>query len=265
MKRCVENLNISGVCTLLFAAAVLSGCAAGSVLRRHRQDPQFAALAMHSMLDRWDQWRSMSAKAKLKINVSDTKVRAKGHVFFLAGERYEVGFVKPYDRFLGNFYVTPNQFVYWDLNVSPLVFGPYDSLSLSRLIPAAVPNWDPRDLLPFPVSGRVAGFQQDSVWRGENAWYVSGLSHQTRHTLRLSADDGRIIEEIVERSKHDVLIKTYSRYSQFHNWPVARRVTCTDVYGQCTFTWTLSGIALDADAFRPDLFLADTSKPGTIP
>lgn len=265
MRRCVRNLNLSISLIFLLAALLLSGCTAGGVLRLHRQDPQFTALALHSVLDRWDQWRSMTAQVKLKINVPDAKVRAKGHVIFLTGERYEVGFVKPYDRFIGNFYVTPQQFVYWDLKVSPLVFGLDDSLSLSRMIPATVPNWDPRDLLPFPVSGRVGGFQPDSGWRRDNACYVSGLSNGARHTLKISADDGRIIEEIIERKNRDAIVKTYSKYLQRRNWPLARRVTCADPASQSTFTWTLSDIALDAEEFRPALFLADTSNTGIIP
>ena len=264
MRRCVRNLNLSTSLILLIAALLLSGCTAGSVLRQHRENPQFSALALHSALDRSDQWRSMTAKVKLKINVPDAKVRAKGHVIFLNGERYEVGFVKPYDRFIGNFYITPQQFVYWDLKVSPMVFGLDDTLSLSRMIPAAVPNWDPRDLLPFPVSGRVSGFQPDSSWRLDNAWYVSGLSDGARHTLQISAD-GYIVEEIVERTNRDVIIKTYSKYLQRHNWPLARRVTCSDPATQSTFIWTLSDFALDAEEFRPALFLADTSNTGIIP
>jgi hypothetical protein len=265
MRRCVRSSNSSLVLILLLAAALLYGCAAGGVLKAHQQNPRFAALVLHSALDRWEQWRSLSAQVKLKINTPDAKARAKGHVLFLAGERYEVGFVKPYDRFIGNFYVTPQQFVYWDLKVTPMVYGLYDSLSLSNLIPATVPNWDPRDLLPFPVSGRSGGFQPDSVWRRDKAWYVSGLCGGARHTLQISAADGRIIEEVVARTNRDVIVKTYSRYSQSHNWPIARRVTCTDPARQSTFTWTLSGIALDAREFRPDLFLADTSNSGITP
>jgi hypothetical protein len=265
MKHCAARLS-HRLCLLLAVTGLFfSGCAARTALRAYRESPRLAALALHAALDRSEGWRSLSARARLKIAVPGTRARAKGHLMFLAGERYEVGFVKPYDRFIGNFYVTPAQFVYWDLRVSPTVYGSTDTLTLSRLIPAAVPNWDPRDLLPFPISGRTGGFQADTSWRRERTIYVSGRSDGARHTLVLSAGDGRVLEESIERDGRDRMIKRFSKTAQIHSWPVARRVVCSDSSGQSTFVWTLSGIALDADDFRPDRLAADTSKLGASP
>lgn len=264
MKHCGRSSSFNLLVFVGIAALLLSGCAASDVLRSRRENPQFAAIVLHSTLDRWEQWRSLSARVKLKIRTSDANVRAHGHIIYLSGERYEVGFIKPYDRFVGNFYVTPEQFIYWDLKISPDVYGRNDSLLLSRLIPADVPDWNPRDLLPFPISGRSDGFQPDSIWESENGLLVSGLCGGAKHTLRISAN-GEIIQEIVERANYDPVVKEYSRYAHIHDWPIARRVTCMDITGTSLFTWTLSGIALDAVMFQPDIFMADTSNSGITP
>jgi len=265
MKNCVARSSRKLGVVLVLAGALLSGCAARSVLGTYRQSPQLATLALHAALDRSEAWRSLSASVQLKIVVPGTHVRAKGHVLFLAGERFEVGFVKPFDRFIGNFYVTPTQFVYWDLKVSPTVYGSTDTLTLSQLIPVVVPNWEPRDLLPFPVSGRTGGFQMDSSWRSGTTIYVSGRSDGARHTLALSAADGRVLEESIERAGRDLMVKRFSKPAQIRFWPVARRVVCSDSSGQSTFTWTLSGIALDAVDFQPDRLAEDSSNTGTNP
>jgi hypothetical protein len=250
---------------LVLAAALLSGCAARSVLGTYRRSPQLATLALHAALDRSEAWRSLSARVQLKMVVPGTRLRAKGHVLFLAGERFEVGFVRPFDRLIGNFYVTPTQFVYWDVNISPKVYTTADTLTLSRFIAADVPNWEPRDLLPFPVSARTGGFQMDSSWSRGTTIYVSGMSDGARHTLALSADDGRVLEESIEREGRDLMIKRFSKPAQIRLWPVARRVVCSDSSGQSVFTWTLSGIALDAADFQPDRWAADSSNTGTNP
>jgi hypothetical protein len=265
MKSCATRSSHRTLILLWLAAALLSGCAASGVLSRYAQSRNFASLALHSVLDRSEEWRSLSARVRLKMRVPGARANAIGHLMFLAGERFEVGFVKPYDRFLGNFYVTPTQFVYWDLNVSPSVFGSADTLTLSRLIPADVPNWDPRDLLPFPVSGRTGGFQTDSIWRRGTVIYVSGRSGGARHTLMLSTDDGRVLEESVERAGRDSMVKRFSQYAQARFWPIARRVVCSDSSGLSEFTWTLSGIALDADDFQPARLAADSGNAGTSP
>jgi hypothetical protein len=250
---------------LALAGALLSGCAARTALSPYRQSPQLATLALHAVLDRSEAWRSLSARVHLKVTVPGTRLRAKGHVLFLAGERFEVGFVRPYDRFIGNFYVTPSQFVYWDLNVSPTVYGSTDTLTLSRLIPADVPNWEPRDLLPFPISGRTGGFQPDSSWRRGTMIYVAGRSDGARHTLALSADDGRVLEEVIERAGRDVMVKRFSKFAQIRGWPLARHVVCSDSSGESAFNWALSGISLDAADFQPDRLAADSSNTGANP
>jgi hypothetical protein len=258
-------LNGKTILLLALAGWVCSGCAARSVLSPYRQSPQLASLSLHAVLDRSQEWRSLSALTHLRISVPGTSLRARGHLLFLAGERYEVGFVKPYNRFIGNFYVTPAQFVYWDLKVSPTVYDSTDTLTLSRLIPAAVPDWEPRDLLPFPVSGRTGGFQADSIWRRGDVICVVGHSDGGRHRLTLSADDGRVLEESVERPGRDLMIKRFSKPVQIRSWPLARRVVCSDSTGRSRFVWTLSEIALDSDDFRPDQLATDTSNTGANP
>jgi len=265
MKNCVERSSRRLCLLLVLAGLLLSGCAAHRVLGPYRESPQLVSLALHAALDRSEAWCSLSARAHLKMILPGTRVRANGHLMFLAGERFEVGFVKPYDRFIGNFYVTPTQFVYWDLKVSPTVYGSTDTLTLSQLIPVVVPNWEPRDLLPFPVSGRTGGFQADSIWRRGTAIYVSGRSDGARHTLTLSADDGRVLEESIERAGRDLMVKHFSKHKQIRSWPLARRVVCSDSSGQSAFIWTLSGIALDADDFQPDRLAADSSNTGASP
>ena len=186
---------------------------------------------------------------KLKIRVDNESVVARGHLLYMLGERYEIGFTKPYNRFLGNFYVTPEQVLYWDTHASPRVFSLKDTVALGQLIPLDLPDWDPRDMLPFPVSGRTGGFQTDSVWTEGRQTRVRGSSDNVAYVLTLSGARRVMTEERLYRTGRDLLIKRYDRVRRIHGWPVATRVTCSNEDGSIRFTWSLGRVSLDAEEY----------------
>ena len=51
------------------------------------------------------------------------------------------------------------QLMYWGNGRTKMYYSASDTIHISELIPMAFPDWDPRDLLPFPISSRTAGFQ----------------------------------------------------------------------------------------------------------
>lgn len=211
-----------------------------------------AATVLNSYLGRGEGWRSLSATMKLAIRLEqdDVDVAAKGHLMYLIGERYEVGFSKPYNRFLGNFYITPAQFVYWDANNQPAIFGLQDTVMLAALMPLGLPNWDPRDLLPFPVSGRTSGFRTDSLWTERNRTYMRGEAEGAVHLLELDLGSGVLVAERVDRPGRDPILKSYRRTRRPQGWPVPTRVTVSDPAGRARLTWSLSRIQLDADDYH---------------
>lgn len=249
------KISVGSWATKLLAAAlalqmIIAGCTASSRLQRPVNDQALATDALHRYLDRWVGWKSLTASVRLTVSTADTTVAAKGHIMYLMGERFELGFVKPYDRFLGNFYVTPTQFIYWDVGSTPHTFSPQDTVSLAQLVPIAVPNWDPRDLLPFPVSGRSGGFQPDSMWSEGKSLIISGIGDDAAYRLYVSKNSGQIEREWVTRAGHDPMLKKYTRTRIMHDWLVPTRVTCSDTSGEFALSWALSGIALDAEPFR---------------
>lgn len=250
---------------LVSAGLLLAGCAATGVLRPYRESPHIVDLALRSVLDRSDMWRSLSAQLKVKIRARDVQMRAKGHILFLSGERYELGFSKPYDRYIGTLYITPEQFVHWDLAVSAKVYPSTDTLRISRIIAADLPNWDPRDLLPFPVSGRTGGFQTDSTWRQDKFLFISGQGDGAGRTLKIAGDDGRILEEVIDRPDRDRMIKRFSRHVIARSWPVARIIECQDAERSMVLKWSLSNIELSGGEFVPASIISDTSKSEPTP
>jgi uncharacterized protein YneR len=206
--------------------------------------------ALHTALDRYGDWISLSAGVKLRIRSQGEKIVARGHVLYIAGERYEIGFQKPYNQFIGTFYITPTQLSYFDTHDFPKTFNPEDSVDLSQLIPLVLPNWDPRDLLPFPVSGRTNGFQTDSIVTENGHSLVYGASQDVTYALTLDKENGAVAQELVQRGGRDLMFKRYDKFKMLHGWPVATRVVCTDKTGSVSFTWSLSGIQLRARDFH---------------
>ena len=233
-------------------AVLLGGCSAQSVLRKKNSPPVTADLALHQSLDRFDHWTSLFARLKLSVSVHDTNFVALGHVMYLAGERYEVGFEKPYSRYLGTFYVAPNQFIYFDTHSIPTTYALKDTVSLSRLIPMGVPNWDPRDILPFPVSGRTSGFQVDSTRMDKDLSWVYGNGDRISYALAMSTRTGNVVQEMVQRAGRDLMLKKYERIKIIRGWPVATRVTCSNQAGDVHLTWGLSGVQLEAPELHPN-------------
>jgi hypothetical protein len=205
--------------------------------------------ALHAYLDRVDAWRSLGATMKLKIRIDNESVVACGHLMYLLGERYEIGFTKPYNRFLGNFYVTPEQLLYWDTHAAPHAFTLQDTVALGQLIALDLPNWDPRDMLPFPISGRSGGFQTDSAWTEGRTSRVRGYSGNVTYVLSLAGAHGVLTEERLYRAGRDPLIKRFDRVRWIHGWPVATRATCSNESGTVRFTWSLGRVSLDSEEY----------------
>lgn len=236
---------------LLIVAILALGCASAS--RWTARYPQVMdASALEGFLGRWDSWSSLGARVKFKAVIGDSTFRARGHLLYLIGERYEVGFAKPYNQLLGNLYVTPTQIVYWDAAGKPHVFSVDESASLDELLPLNLPNWNPRDLLPFPVSGRTSGFQVDSLWQSGGRAHVLGHSDDAEYRLTVLDAAGTVGEERVIRRERDPIIKEYRRTRLMKGWPLSSRVTCSDTSGTVSITWYLGGIVLDAAHREPN-------------
>jgi hypothetical protein len=253
-------LRIKYVGAALLIALVLSGCGAQNALRKKPTQPLSPEAALHISLDRFEHWTSLFASLKLRFAIHDTTFTARGHLMYLAGERYEVGFEKPYNRFIGTFYVTPSQLIYFDTHSIPTTYTLQDTVMLSRMIPMGVPNWDPRDILPFPVSGRSSGFQTDSVQtEADGRALVYGNGDDVSYVLTLDTQKGTVSNEQVQRGGRDLLLKKYERIKTVQGWPVATRVTCSNPTGDVTFTWSFSDIQLKAPDARPQQSIS-TSK-----
>ena len=244
---------------------LIMGCTASSQFRRPESDASLGTEVLHRYLDRWVGWKSLTANVKITVSTTDTTVSAKGHIIYLLGERFELGFVKPYNRFLGNFYVTPQQLVYWDIGATPHVFTADDSVSLPELLPISVPDWDPRDLLPFPISGRTGGFQPDSIWNDTRRLLISGASDGVAHRLEVSQSDGLIKSEWVARAESDPMLKKYSKHHLFQGWPIATRVICTDESGEFAVSWVISNIELDAEPYHLPLDSVSSRTMDSLP
>ncbi len=265
MNRFVRSWPVSLVAVLAVLQCFLLGCAAGSKFQRPVDDQALATDALHRYLDRWVGWRSLTASVRLTVSTGDTTVTAKGHILYLLGERFELGFVKPYNRFLGNFYVTPTQFVYWDVGSTPHAFTPQDTVSIAELISIPVPNWDPRDLLPFPVSGRSGGFQPDSMHTEGDFLALYGVGDDAAYRLYISKATGRIEQEWVSRAGHEPMLKKYGKTRTLNGWPVTVRVTCADESGEFAMDWSLKGVALEAEPYHLPSDSTSTRTIGSMP
>jgi hypothetical protein len=216
-------------------------------------------------LDRAQAWRSFSSAVKLKITVGDTSASAPGHLIYGGGEQYDIGFKQPYDRLLGTFFITPSQVIYWDVNRSPRSFSNSDSFHMSDLVPINLPAWNPRDLMPFPISARTGGFQTDSIWFVGHSARASGSCDAVSSELVLGGPHGAVSREIVRRAGCEPVIKEYWRFRNIKGWPVATRVSCSNESGTVKLSWVLGGIELDADPIQPEKYLSQSSKSETTP
>jgi hypothetical protein len=245
VKRLVKLVLSVGIMAL-----GLWGCAAHQVLRPQLNVPLTASDVLDPYLMRWEGWRSASSDLKLRVAVGDTNFSARGHLMYLAGERYEIGFVKPFNRFLGTFYVTPSEVIYWDVHAYPKTYSLKDTVRLGDLIPIGVPNWDPRDILPFPMSGRSGGFQPDSFRTTKGGAEVIGSGDDVAYRFSFSGSQHFLSEEVIQRTGRDPVYKKYEKIRELKGWPVATRVTVTDRSGQVSFRWSLSKVALDGAEYE---------------
>jgi hypothetical protein len=240
----------------VIAAAAVCGCAGGRAVRVGSAASLSPADAVRRALDRWERWGSLSARVTFTVTTGDTTFKARGHLFYLLGERYEIGFVRPFDRILGTLYVTPERMIHWGSAGKPKSFGAADTVSLAELVPMTLPNWDPRDVLPLPVSGRVGGFQLDSAWTADGLSHVAGTAVGAAHVLTIGGTTNDVVGETVRRVGREPVIKTYARIRSLDGWPIATRVACSDTSGTFKLTWTLKGLLLDA---------AEPSPPSSAP
>jgi hypothetical protein len=261
MKICGRNWRVNRAAWFILGFLFLiNGCATQRALWQGERNAPVTAATLHPWLDRGTAWRSLSSEIKLKISAHDSSFSAKGHLLYLAGESYEIGFVKPYNRILGTFYFTPTQFLYWDVHGFPKVYTARDTVKLSDLIPLGLPNWDPRDLLPFPLSGRSGGFQPDSVWTDHGQTRIMGRTDESIYTLVFDAD-GKLSEEVALRHGRDPVYKRYQSIRTLKGWPISTKVTCRDAASQILFKWYLSGIQLETAEFQPTTNLSPPSNP----
>lgn len=260
MKKPVLKIILLG---LLLSG--LSGCASSYYLRQPGVTDWTVAQVLHRSLDRWVAWQSLYAEFKLTVSVGDTTASARGHIIYLMGERIEFGFRKPWNKFVGNFYVLPDRSMYWGTTVSPIVYGLDAPVTLEGLLPFPLADWDPRDVLPFPVSGRTAGLQPDSAWYEQGNWNVRAASAGVHHWLVLDTKNGDIDAEVVRRDGRDAVYKTYAGIKHVDGWSLPRTVTCGDSSGRFRLTWSLKSVRLKAQPFAVadtiDTFATPTTTP----
>lgn len=204
---------------------------------------------LHRILDRTEAWRSLHAEFKVKVSIGDTTVVAKGRISYLAGERMEIAFRKPWNRFFGSFYFMPGTMIYWDDNISQMVLDSAAELDLASVIPLPFPDWDVRDMLPLVMSGREAGFMPDTVYIDDGNSRVSGSSGIVRHDLWLDDRIGGVTRECVQRVGRAAICKEYRKAKRIKGWMIPTRVVCTGADGRFSVDWSVSQIDLEAHEF----------------
>jgi hypothetical protein len=258
-------LSAKAILLLVLGASILNGCTAGARLAKPSGEKWKPEEVVARYLDRWTAWTSLKTGIRVSIVTGDSSFAARGHLFYLLGERYEIGFSPPYNRILGNLYLTPEQVIYWDLQISPRVFNAQDTVVLSDILPIRIPNWDPRDMLPFPVSGRSGGFQTDSIWQSGDYWLIRGNSTNAVYILTIAPDDGVIQHESVWRVGRDPIVKSYTHNRSLNGWPISKVVTCRDTSSSFELTWSLRGTSLDAVPFHARTEAIKPLDAGTSP
>jgi hypothetical protein len=252
---------IRSLLLLTLIAWTVGGCATTYYRRIAGVNDWTAAQVMHRTLDRWVAWHSFATQFRLSVERGTDRVAARGHLIYLLGERIEFGFRKPWDRFIGTFYVIPDRTLYWGTSPLPQVYGLTEHVRLADILAYPFPDWDPRDFLPLPVSGRTGGLQPDSVWNDGAVTVVHGRADSVEYELRLSLVRGVVFAETVRRAGRDPLFKHYSDFKTMKGWAMPRRVVCTDSLGTFALSWSLSGLDLEAQ----DYMLEDTIQTFSPP
>ncbi|MBU0692117.1 hypothetical protein KKH18_09945 [bacterium] len=234
----------------LLLCLLLAGCMSPYKRVSTHEEPMADAQLLSRFLDRSGSWESFSCRVKVRLEIGDTTVSAKGTLLYMSPEKYSLSFVKPYHQVIGDIYVTASQLLYWGNGKTKYYYSAVDTVHIPELIPMAFPDWDPRDLLPFPVSGRTAGFQviseqQDSI--GQH--WIHGDCGSARHDLRVDPFTGVIRFEQVVRNATDPVRKFYDKYYSIQGWPIPARVTCEDTSGRVRMTWSISQIDLKSPDF----------------
>jgi hypothetical protein len=230
----------------------LIGCSSSNQLIKSGDYPVTNQEILSRYLDRSGGWQSFSSRVKMKLEIGDSSFAAKGILFYISPEKYSLSFGSPYNQVLGDVYVTPEQLLYWGNGKSQVIFTASDTVHIAELMPFALPDWDPRDLLPFPVSGRISGFQvtsedKDSLGRP----WLHGECGPAQHDLMLNPETGTIVEESVSRNGADTVHKVYKRNRVINGWPIPARVICSDSSGRIRLTWVLSDIDLKGSEYKP--------------
>ena len=229
----------------LLCCLALVGCSGSYHLIRQGDKPSASTEILSRYLDRSGGWESFSSHVKVKVEIGDSSFSAKGILFYTSPEKYSLSFSRPYNQVLGDVYVTPDQLLYWGNGRSQMIFSASDTVHTPELLFMALPDWDPRDLLPFPISGRTTGFQvvgENSDSLGHR--WVLGECGPAKHELMLDSGRGTISDEFVTRHGTESVRKHYERIYSVRGWPISTRVICSSASGDIRLTWALSKLVL---------------------
>jgi hypothetical protein len=232
---------------LVAALALGSGCASRAVLQMPSAPQGSVEPILHGFLDRSDKWLSLGARVKLKLTIRGEKGKARGYVLYIGGERYKVGFADPYRHLLGDFYVTPTEVIYWDARGVARTLTIRDTTRLENLIPLSLPNWDPRDLLPFVSGGRTGGLQVDSMQRQGDEISAYASDELSSHVFVMDQRTSSPKQEWIRRPGRELMIKRFSKISRQNGWPIPTRIICSDSLNTTTLEWTLSDLVLRSE------------------
>jgi hypothetical protein len=234
----------------LLCCVLLIGCSSSYRVRTSGDQSVSTQEILSRYLDRSGSWQSFSSQVKMKVEIGDSSFSAKGILFYTSPEKYSLSFGSPYNQVLGDIYVTPEQLLYWGNGRSQMVFLTSDTVHIQELIPFTLPDWDPRDLLPFPICGRTAGFQviKEATDSLGQRW-VHGECGSALHDVLIDSEMGTIMKEIVARHGTDAVYKSYKRNRSINGWPVSTRTICTDASRRVRLTWVLSDIVLKGAEF----------------
>jgi len=224
----------------------LNGCASRAVLRAPEGNRWRAEEILHLHLDRSFAWESLFAAVKVTIELNESRWSAAGSFQYLQGERIGLQFRQPYRSVLGDIFLTPREFIYWPPFSSPQVIGEMDTLHLGGLFPLPVPDWDLRDLIPFPLGGRTGAFQMDTVMTSGERYILRGRTDVALHELVASPRRGEILKERVERAGRESLTKTFRRYVVRSGWLVPTEVACETDDGRFRLIWKMEKPVLRA-------------------
>jgi hypothetical protein len=230
----------------LCACLLLSGCASRVLLQPPQDGRWTANEILHLHLDRSVAWQSLFAPVKMTVEMNQHRWSVVGSLQYLQGERIGLQFRQPYREAVGDFFLTPEEFIYWPPFSSPQVIQDMDTLQIGRLFALNLPNWDLRDVIPFPFGERSSGFQLDTVISSGDMYTLEGRSEETEHQLIASARGGEILQERVERSGRESLVKTFRHYVARQGWLVPTEVVCQTDDNRFCLTWKIKEPVLQA-------------------